>query len=224
MRAPRWKYCRVCENLQPLDHFDRHGRMPSGHQLECRSCKKEINRALNPLRTVDQHRESAERRRLYGIIAGETKINSGPVYEKSAYTCFRCGKALNESAEKHLDHTLLAKLFWPLSTGPTLLCSDCNNVKHDKWPSEVYTRPQLKKLSVLTGIAFNLLGGPPKVNPEAVERIIKQVDNFVETWIPLPEDIKRVRKTILEYDGRDIFDFAKHVPPFLLEEESQPQR
>ena len=75
-RAARWKYCRVCEWLQPLDNFHKHkprGRsFRSGHQLECRVCKNtRINPDLNPKRTSDQHREASQRRRLYSLISGE---------------------------------------------------------------------------------------------------------------------------------------------------------
>ncbi len=51
-RAPRWKYCRVCENLQPMEqdsHFHHHNKMKCGYQLECKYCKNEkINPKLNP--------------------------------------------------------------------------------------------------------------------------------------------------------------------------------
>ncbi|MGI0015170.1 MAG: hypothetical protein ACREBU_17285 [Nitrososphaera sp.] len=81
-RASRWKYCRVCERLQPLENFHRHkpsGRsFRSGRQLECIVCKNtRINPRLNPQRTADQHREAAQRRRLYSLLSGETrKIDS----------------------------------------------------------------------------------------------------------------------------------------------------
>ena len=38
-RSPKWKYCRVCEWLQPLEAFHRHRGMRSGYQMECRHCK-----------------------------------------------------------------------------------------------------------------------------------------------------------------------------------------
>lgn len=219
MRAPRWKYCRVCEMLQLMEgepHFHRHSRMKSGYQLECKYCKNErINPQLNPLRTADQHRESSERRRLYGFLAGESvKSDAKAIYEKFSSKCFRCSKELSYP-EGHLDHTLPAKLFWPLSTGATLLCAECNNLKHEKWPSEVYSEPQLRKLAVLTSIPYAVLAGTPKLNPQALKRLKDNVDAFIERWVRYPDEIKKIRKLIIDMTGEDIFAFARNVPEFL---------
>jgi len=216
----------VCEWLQPLENFDFHkpntGSFRSGRQLECKVCKKtKINPFLNPLRTPDQHREAAQRRRLYGILSGELgKINSKRVFEKFDGKCFNCGKPLEFKNGKiiggALDHTLPARYLWPLTTeNATLLCDECNNKKHDKWPSEFYDKKKLKKLAVLTGIPFDILSGKPRLNPEALKKILANVDKFIEEWIEYPEDIKKIRNLILEMEGIDIFERAKHVPDYL---------
>ena len=224
----RWKYCRVCEWLQPLQNFDLHkpntGSFRSGRQLECKICKRtKINPVLNPLRTSDQHREAAQRRRLYGILSGELgKINSKEIFEKFDGKCFNCGKPLEFRDGKiiggAIDHTLPARYLWPLTTeNATLLCNECNNKKHDKWPSEFYDKKKLKKLAVLTGIPFDVLSGKPKLNPESLKKILANVDKFIEDWIEYPEDIKKIRNLILEMEEIDIFEKAKYVPKYLKE-------
>jgi hypothetical protein len=229
LRASRWKYCRVCEWLQPLENFHRHkptsSSFRSGRQLECATCKNLlINPTLNPLRTSDQFRESSQRRRLYKLVSGEIgKINGRQVFEKFEGRCFNCGKNLHYREkgvrEWTLDHTLPVKYLWPVTTQTaTLLCNECNNLKHEKWPSEFYNKNKLRELSVLTGIPFDLLEGKPQLNPEAVNRILANVDQFIKDWIPYPEEIKTIRNLILEMKGIDIFENAKHVPDFLKDQ------
>jgi hypothetical protein len=76
---------------------------------------------------------------------------------------------------------LPAKYLWPLSTSnATLLCSECNNAKHDKWPSEFYRPDQLKALARLASIEYDFLSGPPVLNPKAVEAILANVDRLIE--------------------------------------------
>jgi len=225
-RAARWKYCRVCEWLQPLDNFHKHkprGRsFRSGHQLECRVCKNtRINPDLNPKRTSDQHRESAQHRRLYSLISGEAgKIDGHAVFERFGGRCFNCAKPLTYrlrgAKEYDLDHTLPAKYLWPLTTSnATLLCSECNNAKHDKWPSEFYRLEQIKALARLTSIEYDFLSGPPQLNQKAVEAILANVDRFIEHWIAYPDDIKKVRQLVLDMNGTDIFAGASTIPDFL---------
>lgn len=211
-----------------MENFHKHkpsGRsFRSGRQLECRVCKNtRINPNLNPLRTSDQHREAAQRRRLYSLLSGEAgKIDSHAVFERFGGRCFNCSKLLTYKVrgtkEYDLDHTLPAKHLWPLSTGnATLLCSECNNAKHDKWPSEFYKPEQIKALARLTSIEYGFLSGPPKLNPKAVEAILANVDRFIEQWIAYPEDLKKVRQLIQEMNGIDIFTRASTVPDFLKE-------
>jgi hypothetical protein len=226
-RAARWKYCRVCEWLQPLDNFHKHkpntGSFRSGRQLECKGCKNlRINPSLNPLRTSDQHRESSERRRLYELLSGDAvKLDDRAVYERFGGRCFACGKALayrvSGVKDFDLDHTLPAKLLWPLTTeSATLLCNDCNNAKHGAWPSEFYRdSAKLRQLAVLTGVPFDLLSGPPHVNRQAIEGLRANVDGFLNRWIAYPDEIKRIRALIQQDSGVDIFADAKAVPAFL---------
>ena len=224
-RAAQWKYCRVCEQLQPLENFHRHRRMRSGRQLECIQCKNLIiNPRLNPLRTSDQHREAADKRRLYGFISGESKLDQKETYKRFENKCFNCEKKL-KVGEGRMDHTLPARFFWPLQLGPTLLCATCNGGKAESWPSQFYKRDnenidveKLRSLSVLTGIPYETLAGPTALNPAAVEWLKANLDEFFARWVRYPEEIKRIRRFIRDMEGQDIYEYASFVPDFLKEE------
>ena len=214
--ASDYKYCIICNTLKPLEYFDKHAARKSGRQGECTLCKGIYNSIKNQTRLIDQHREASEKRRLYGFLAHEPpKINVKEIFDTFDHKCFRCNKKLTYRTNGNIDHTLPARLFWPISTGATLLCSDCNNMKHGKWPSEIYSSGQLKRLSVLTGIPYEVLNGKAMVNPDAVGWLIKNIDTFLERWIRYPEEIKKIRKTILDMTGIDIYSSAKTVPEFL---------
>jgi hypothetical protein len=222
-RGHQYKYCRVCEQLQPLENFDRHkpnaGGFRSGRQLECKGCKRLINAALNPLRTRDQHREASDRRRLYGLLAAETKIDADAILERFEGACFNCGST--DERTFRLDHTLPAVFLWPCSFGASLLCDECNGNKADKWPSEFYSRggqpdrAALQRLSFLTGIPYDLLAGPAQFNPDAVARLLSDVDEFLIRWIRYPDEIRKLRRRLREVAGLDIFEYASKVPDFL---------
>ena len=222
--AQRLKYCLLCCARKPLDMFDVHNSRRSGRQGECRLCKTVYNGIKNQSRVADQHREAAQRRRLYRRLSGKFgKIDSRAVFDKFGGRCFKCNRELNYSASGHgdfnLDHTLPARLLWPLDTDKaTLLCSGCNNEKHDRWPSAFYSLPKLKTLARLTGYGYDLLSGPPRINDAAVEEIQADPDAFIEEWIPYPEEIKKVRNLIQEYANIDIFSEAVHVPAHLREQ------
>lgn len=213
------KYCINCYTLKPSELFSRHSARESGLQGECQSCKTTYNGIKNQTRITDQHREAAQRRRLYiQLAAGESRIDSQVVFDKFKGKCFKCTKKLQFTAkgkrEFDLDHTLPASLLWPMETeNSTLLCSECNNEKHGQWPSSFYKdKSQLKRLAVLTGYTYDLLAGPVKINDAAVDVILEDVDSFLETWIPYPADIRKVRRLIREHTGTDIFDHAVNVP------------
>lgn len=221
-KGTRWKYCRICEQLQPLENFHRHrpsgSSFRSGRQLECKLCKNlVINPALNPLRTSDQHREAAEGRRLYGLIAADRnarKSDERAVHERFSGRCFNCGVDL-EIGQGHLDHTLPARYLWPLFPGATLLCSTCNLAKAEQWPSEFYRldaatvdNEKLRRLSYLTGIGYDLLEGPRRVNPDALERLLADVDGVFARWIRYPRLLQRLHRDVLALSGEDLRDYA----------------
>lgn len=220
--APRFKYCILCGALKPLADFDRHAARRSGRQGECRLCKGLYNDIKNQTRTADQHREAANRRRLFRLLSGEgTRFDTRQVFDRFDGKCFNCGRVLAPNSKGDdapaYDHTLPVKYLWPITTASaTLLCKGCNNAKHDLWPSTFYKdAAKLRALSVRTGIAFEMLAGEPTLNPEAVAAILDDVDEFIESWVHYPEEIKKVRRLVLERTGVDIYDEARFVPDFL---------
>lgn len=226
--AQRFKYCLLCYALKPIELFDVHNRRRSGRQGECRLCKTIYNGIKNQSRTTDQHREAAQRRRLYKRLSGEAgKIDSKAIFEKFDSRCFNCGRKLRyapDQKEVHLDHTpdhtLPVRLLWPLHTGnATLLCLDCNGRKRERWPSEFYDIPKLRSLARLTGYPYELVSGRPRVNEEAVAEILADIDSFIEEWIHRPDEIRKVRRMIEEHAMVDIFEHAAHVPAHLREPE-----
>lgn len=216
------KYCILCYTMKPVELFSRHSARKSGYQGECQACKTIYNGIKNQTRITDQHREAAQRRRLYmQLAADEHRIDSRAVFDKFGGRCFNCAMKLTFTTKGKrdfdIDHTLPASMLWPMRTdNATLLCCACNNEKHGRWPSAFYeTKAKLKRLAVLTGYPYELLSGKPKLNQDAVNSIVADVDTFLETWIPYPADIKKVRRLLRDYTGNDIFDRATNVPPHL---------
>ena len=82
--AQRFKYCLLCYALKPLDLFDVHNARRSGRQGECRLCKTIYNGIKNQSRTTDQHREAAQRRRLYKRLSGEAEKSTARQYSRSS--------------------------------------------------------------------------------------------------------------------------------------------
>jgi 5-methylcytosine-specific restriction endonuclease McrA len=219
--ARRFKYCLICYTRKPVELFDKHSARSSGYQGECNLCKTIYNGIKNQSRITDQHREAAQRRRIYRQLSAEGgRIDSREIVRKFGGQCFNCGITLTimkgGKQPFQIDHTLPARLLWPATTeNATLLCSRCNNEKHDRWPSEFYNTSKLKRLALLTGYEYALLEGLPKINEEAVAAILKDTDSFLETWIHYPEDIKKVRRLIRDRGGVDIFEHAEYVPVYL---------
>ena len=99
-----------------------------------------------------------------------------------------------------------------------MLCADCNGAKAEKWPSEFYRdQTKLHALSRLTGIQHDVLAGLPVLNPDAIAKIVANVDLFIERWIRYPAEVKRLRQLILAQTGVDIFATASVIPEFLQE-------
>ena len=137
-------------------------------------CKQVYNSIKNQTRTTDQHREAAQKRRLYVELTGTGKIDSKAIYERYGHKCFMCGKDLSADLQSdatvrggNLDHTL------PRCTSgrspqltQTFLRKEHNAEKAEKWPSEFYNGLKLRELVVKTGIDYEKLGGKPHNNLE----------------------------------------------------------
>ena len=224
--AQEYKYCIICNTIKPLHLFDRHSSRKSGRQGECRLCKAVYNSMKNKTRLTDQHREAAQKRRMYLTLSASTKINSTEIYRRFGYRCFKCGRDLRkvDTKERPLDHTLPAVFLWPLTTeNATLLCREHNGEKSGNWPSAYYSDNELKTLAVLTGIPYETLAGPPHYNPEAIERLKTRegVDQLLKKYAAYIEEIIKLRNRVLEHEGFDFFECSKTISPAWIRQADQ---
>lgn len=224
--AREYKYCIICNTIKSLDLFDRHSDRRSGRQSECKLCKAVYNAIKNKTRLTDQHREAAQKRRMYLDLSGSRKIESENIYKRFSYRCFKCGKDLQGvgTKERPLDHTLPAVFLWPLTTeNATLLCREHNSEKSDKWPSAYYSDSELRNLAVLTGVQYETLAGQPHYNPEAIKRlsISEQVDQLLTKYAPYRSEIIKLRNRILQYENFDFFQHSTIISPAWVRQANQ---
>ena len=224
--AQEYKYCIICNTVKPLALFDRHGGRKSGRQGECRLCKAIYNSIKNKTRLTDQHREAAQKRRMYLNLSGSTKIKSEEIYKRFGYCCFKCKKDLRkvDNKERPLDHTLPAVFLWPLTTeNATLLCREHNTEKSDKWPSAYYSDNELKALAVMTGVQYEILAGQPHYNPEAIEclKTSEQVYQLLTKYASYMPEIIKLRNRILEYENFDFFLHSTTISPAWVRQANQ---
>lgn len=219
--AGRYKCCIVCGTLKPLDFFDRHGARESGRQGECRLCKRVYNSIKNQTRTADQHREAAQKRRLYVELTATGKIDSKAIYERFGHRCFVCGKDLSGDLQTdaaarggNLDHTLPVKYLWPMTTdNATLLCKRHNAEKAEKWPGEFYGRPKLRELVVKTGVPYEVLIAAPHFNPDALERLHNAdfVEQLLQKYAAYIDEIIHLRNRVLRATSFDFFKSSTRI-------------
>jgi hypothetical protein len=215
--AQEYKYCIICNTMKPLAFFDRHRRRVSGRQGECNLCKAEYNRIKNPTRLSDQHREAAQMRRLLLDLSGVVRLDTAAIYERFDYRCFRCGRDLRNVAseqERPIDHTLPVMYLWPATTdNSTLLCRDHNGEKSGRWPSEYYSPDEIRRLSVLTGLDFDLLAGPPLYNPDVMRRLKdgEYVDRVLARSAGRMDEILKLRNRLLRDTGFDLFQHSHQI-------------
>ena len=224
--AEEFKYCIVCCTLKPLDYFDRHSARKSKRQGECRLCKAVYNELKNPTRTTDQHREAAQKRRLYMDLTDGDKIESKEIYDRFGYKCFKCGEDLSQDIQAksvqrgNLDHTLPAKFLWPLTNhNATLLCQRHNGEKAEKWPSEFYTDQELKRLVGLTGIPYDKMVSVPYYNPDAIDRLHdpQLVDTLLAKYAAYMDEMIVIRNRILTATDFDMFSVSKTLSKTWIE-------
>ena len=224
--AREYKYCIICNTIKPIDLFDRHKSRKSGRQGECRLCKVVYNSIKNKTRLTDQHREAAQKRRMYLDLSASTRIDSAEIYKRFGYSCFKCKKDLRkvDTKERPLDHTLPAVFLWPLTNeNATLLCREHNSEKSNKWPSEYYSDNELKVLAILTGVEYEILAGSPRYNPEAIQRlkVAEQVDQLLTKYATYMLEIIKLRNRILEREGFDFFESSKTISPAWVRQANQ---
>ena len=232
--AQEYKYCIICNAIKPLDFFDRHSARKSKRQGECRLCKQVYNSIKNQTRIADQHREAAQKRRLYVELTGGRKIDSHIIYDRFEYKCFKCGLDLSGDLKGgeggsttrggNLDHTLPAMYLWPLTTeNATLLCKEHNAQKAEKWPKDFYTPQELRRLVTLTGIDFEALNSKPFFNPDAMVKLQDPpfVDQLLAKYAAYMDELIKVRNRILKATEFDFFATSRHISPAWIERANQ---
>jgi hypothetical protein len=195
------KKCSYCGRWLPIDtarpgslSFHRHTSKATGHQNECRACKKwRINDAFNPLRTVDQLHESSVITRERKILLREPEIlrrlkeRSGDglksqVWRRFGKCCFNCGNEL-DLGDVRLDHTRPLAYLWPLDEYATCLCESCNGTKRDKFPVDFYSSEKLTELSEICGLSIEALR-MRSVNEAQLHAIRQDLARFAREWDP----------------------------------------
>lgn len=202
-----WKQCNACGRILPFAAFSKHRNWgPLERQMECRGCKGGINAILNPLRTPQQHHESAVRRRVADSLLQvvNTSVDFDDLFHRFDARCFKCGKPLTrrDRATWAIDHILPSRYLFPLTfENAALLCAGCNNSKHGQWPSKFYTNNELIKLSKLTGADLGLLASAQPVVNKAID-VNAGVGRYlkVRERSNLPKRIRELRELLVDYD------------------------
>jgi hypothetical protein len=195
------KKCSYCARLLPIDaaspgalSFHRHAAKRTGHQNECRACKKwRINDDLNPIRTTDQLHESSLITRERKAFLREPEIlqrikqRTGDglksiIWKRFDKKCFYCGRVLTLD-EVQLDHTRPLAYLWPIDEHATCLCAEHNNFKKDKFPVDFYTAGQLERLAKICGLDRGELGRRA-LNEVELQRILTDISTFAMEWDP----------------------------------------
>ncbi len=212
----RYKYCLVCYAMKPLDAFSNHRRRKTGRQGECRLCKTMYNSIKNQSRTGDQHKEASQKRRLLVELGGTTRFDESVVRARFSDKCFKCDKDVSEPGQAQFDHTLPVRYFWPMTTqNATLLCRAHNGEKGAKWPSEFYDDAELRQLSLLTGLEYDLLRGPIVINPDAILALREGefVDRLIQKFAHYMNEIFLIRNRILDLASFDFFEESTNISP-----------
>lgn len=223
------KKCSYCQRQLPIDvsrpsalAFHKHNAKKSGHQNECRACKKwRINDTFNPLRTVDQLHESSVITRERKILLREPEILQSVkdrlgdglksiVWKRFNKSCFRCKTAI-ALKEVQLDHTRPLAYLWPIDVHATCLCAECNNHKGDRFPVDFYTEDQLTELSKIVGLPVADLKTKSLCQTE-LARIIVDIATFAETWDA--RTFNAIARKVIEIEPQtDLFEILKTVAP-----------
>lgn len=220
-RSARWKYCLLCNTMKPLTEFDIHNsRKETGRQGECNSCKVGYNAVKNGTRLIEQHREASQQRRLM-IMLGETvRLDKDAIVSRFGGRCFKCNELVKPNAsagdplKANWDHTRPAAFLWPMRTeDATLLCREHNGDKSDTWPGGYYSEAECRRLSRLTGIDYSDLVGPPRYNPDALERLknAEFVETLFERFARYPEVIVKLRNRLVAAEGFDFFESTRSI-------------
>ncbi len=223
------KKCSYCGRMLPLSMeykgflaFHQHSAKLSNHQNECRSCKKwRINVHFNPIRTHDQLHESSVITREKKLLLREPEILQeikereggaglkSQVWERFERKCFYCDKDL-ELDDVQLDHTRPLSYLFPIDVHATCLCAEHNNQKKDKFPVDFYNEDQLRRLSGITGLDYDVLC-QKDVNGTELDRILADLTGFAREWDP--RTFQSIARRVFEMREIDLFDLLLQQAP-----------
>ncbi len=232
-KAITLKKCAYCQRVLPVNPkrpatlaFHKHNAKRTGHQNECRACKKwRINDDFNPKRTVDQLHESSvitRERKLFlrepeALSAIKDREGAGLksiVWERFGRRCFRCHRRLN-LGEVQLDHTRPMAYLWPIDIHATCLCDACNNHKKDRFPVDVYSREQLRELAQIIGLPFAELARK-EVCAAELARIRADIAGFARAWDP--STFNATARKVRELADVDLFEELRAADPAAFNE------
>jgi hypothetical protein len=114
------------------------------HQAEMRSYRRDWQKR-NPEKCREHCRRRRDRKAAWGDLEGLNPEETQFVYDQFNSRCYRC----NGSLELALDH------HYPIAVAPlclgnaVLLCKSCNSAKHNKFPEDFYSFPELRHLQTL---------------------------------------------------------------------------
>jgi len=105
---------------------------------------------------------------------------------------------------------------WPIDEHATCLCADCNNHKKDRFPVDVYSGEELKRLSAITGLSFEDLS-KKEINQAELDRILGDMSAFAKQWDPrmFNATARKIRELRPDVDlfailkGKDAATFAE---------------
>lgn len=201
------KYCSRCGEILPLhtsfclSDGSRGGNTVTKTKRSawCYTCKNYGNTQNNKYRTRAQHAEYRESREFATMLTRDKIITDG-VLERFNYCCFHCNCELTNDSVVW-DHTLPLVFGYPMLDKGTPMCATCNGHKGDKWPKELYSVFQLKRLSKLTKVPYEVLSGNPHHNPHFIQALSERYNELLRTH---SSSVEKYRKRILNIDSIDV--------------------
>ena len=196
-------------------------------QSKCRETTKLYTNngtAGNQTRTKSQHLEdtgSRTRTSIIKLVFPRPKIKYHLIFNKFEGKCFCCGDSIQfdkkVGKKSNLDHTLPHSFYYPYTNeDATLLCSDCNQSKKNKWPSEFYTIEKLEELSKIVDIPFETLSGQKRYNSDIFVKFDNEFNDFmVKLEYSFKRRLDKNKIKVFKLIIRDMDRFGKIQPEFL---------
>lgn len=140
------------------------------------------------------------------------------MFAKFQHRCFNCSKSVTRKTG-HIDHTRPLVALWPLDRHASILCTSCNNAKHDSFPIDFYRDPAKRKaLAAITGLSLAEVEAR-RMNMAVLRRITRDVPAWYQLLkksaaahidtrkvksIP-DRSFRAVARRALEFEGIDLY-------------------